>query len=364
MKRRQPGETGAALLTVLILVGIMGAIAVGVFDRLRLATMLTGNAGGLEAARGFALVGEQLVSVRIDDLIAASPQRTTLAGGWQGRTITLPLPAGTARARVIDGSNCFNLNSLVTGTAPDALVSRSLAIGQFVNLMLVLDMARSDARQIAAAAADWIDSDDRPNADGAEDGAYAAGANAVGAQAGAYAVGAQAGAYAVGAQAGAQADVYAGAPQPYRTANTLMAEVSELRAVTGVTPALYARLRPWLCTLPVAELSPINVNTLLPAQAPLIAMLYGETLAIDAARRVIAERPAGGWPATAEFWNSPTLRDLPPPGEVLQQVRVTTRWFALDLDVDVGGTQLHETGLIDARQPPARIAVRRWTGDE
>ena len=143
-----------------------------------------------------------------------------------------------------------------------------------------------------------------------------------------------------------------------------MAEVSELRAVKGVTPALYARLRPWLCTLPVAELSPINVNTLLPGQAPLIAMLYGETLAIDAARRVIAERPAGGWPATAEFWNSPTLRDLPPPGEVLQQVRVTTRWFALDLDVDVGGTQLHETGLIDARQPPARIAVRRWTGDE
>ena len=321
-------ERGAALLTVLILVGIMGAIAVGVFDRLRLATMLTGNATGLEAARGFALVGEQLLGVRIDDLIAASPQRTTLAGGWQGRTITLPLPDGVAQARVSDGGNCFNLNSLVTGTPPDALVSRPLAIEQFTRLMLLLEVPRADALRIAASAADWIDSDDRPNPDGAEDG------------------------------------VYAGALRPYRTANTLMAEPSELRAVQGVTPALYARIRPWLCALPVAELSPINVNTLLPNQAPLVAMLYGETLPIATARRALAERPAGGWPASAEFWNTPALRDVPPPGEALQQAHVTTRWFALDLDVAVGGTPVHETGLIDARQPPARIAARRWTGDE
>lgn len=316
------------MLTVLILVGIMGAIAVGVFDRLRLATMLTGNATGLEAARGFAMVGEQLVSVRIDDLLAASPQRTTLAGGWQGRNVTLPLPGGLARARVVDGGNCFNLNSLATGTAPDALATRPIAIEQFVNLMVLLDISRADAGRVAASAADWIDSDDRPNPDGAEDGAYA------------------------------------GAPRPYRAANTMMAEASELRAVNGVTPAIYARLRPWLCALPVAELSPINVNTLLPAQAPLIAMLYGDSLNIDTARRVIAERPAGGWGAVAEFWNTPSLRDTPPPGDVLQQPRVNSRWFALDLDVDVGGTQLHETGLIDARQPPARIAARRWTGDE
>ena len=212
-------ETGAALLTVLILVGIMGAIAVGVFDRLRLATMLTGNAGGLETARGFAEVGEQLVSVRIDDLLAASPQRTTLTGGWHGRPITLALPGGTARARVTDGGNCFNLNSLVTGTAPAALVSRPLAIGQFVNLMVLQGVTRSDGRRIAASAADWIDSDDRPNPDGAEDAVYGA------------------------------------ALRPYRTANTLMAEATELRAVQGMTPALYARLRPWLCALPTACLA-------------------------------------------------------------------------------------------------------------
>jgi general secretion pathway protein K len=321
-------ERGAALLTVLILVGIMGAIAVATFDRLRLATMLTGNATGLDQARAFALDGEALATVRIDDLVKASPQKTTLAGGWQGRTTTLPLPGGTALVRVKDGGNCFNLNSLVVGTPPDALVSRPLAIEQFSNLMQLLEIPTANARRIAASTADWIDSDDSPNADGAEDA------------------------------------VYARAAKPYRTANSFMVEASELRAVNGVTPDVYARLRPWICALPVAELSPINVNTLTPGQAPLLAMMFGEALRPDAARRVIGERPQAGWNGVADFWNAPTLRDFPPPAEVMQQPQVSTRWFAIDLQIDVGGTALHETGLIDARKAPARIAARRWTGDE
>ncbi len=42
---------------------------------------------------------------------------------------------------------------------------------------------------------------------------------------------------------------------------------------TPVTPELYERLRPWICALPGTALLPINVNTLLPEQAPLLAML-------------------------------------------------------------------------------------------
>jgi general secretion pathway protein K len=325
---RRPQEQGAALISVLVLVGVMGAIAVGMFDRLRLATLVTGNAAARQQAQGLGLVAETIVTMRIDDLNAASPRRTTLAGGWMGRTITLPLPDATARARIEDGGNCFNLNSLVTGAPPYALVSRPLAIEQFAKLMQAIEVPAGSARRIAASAADWIDSDEIPNPDGAEDAAYAS------------------------------------AAKPHRTANTLMAEASELRAVSGVTPAIYARLRPYLCALPETELSPINVNTLLPGQAPLIAMLFGDALRPAAAAQVIAERPAGGWPDTAEFWNSPTLRDLQPPADVLQQPRVKTGWFRLDLNVDAGSMPLQQTGLIDARQGKARVVVRRWTADE
>ncbi|MGO8609408.1 hypothetical protein ACC848_41335, partial [Rhizobium johnstonii] len=81
---------------------------------------------------------------------------------------------------------------------------------------------------------------------------------------------------------GAEDSAYTGAATSYRTSGTLMTDISELRAVSGVTPEIYTKLRPWLCTLPVAKPSVINVNTLLPEQAPLFAMLLPDTLGVDA----------------------------------------------------------------------------------
>ena len=74
------------------------------------------------------------------------------------------------------------------------------------------------------------------------------------------------------------------ATAPYRTGNTLFADAGELRAVAGMSPALYRRLRPWLCALPTSDLSPINLNTLSPEQAPLLAMLAPGQLGVERAR--------------------------------------------------------------------------------
>ena len=332
MKRH--GEAGAALLSVLILVGVMGAIAATMFDRLRLATLLGSNAGVQDQARAQAMIAETLATARIDDLLKAAPGKTTLRGDWNGRTTTLPLPGGPAQLRVDDGGNCFNLNSLVLANGPEMQVSRPVAVAQFIALMRLRAVPEAAARRIAAATADWIDSDDRPNPDGAEDAAYR------------------------------------GRTPAYRTANALLAEVSELRAVDGVTPEIYARVRPMLCALPLAELSPINVNTLGPTQAPLVAMLLPETVgSVDArlrlAARVLAERPENGWDEPQEFWNTPALRDDVVAGDgVFEQVQVRTRWFALAMRINSGDTVLRETALIDARRPPARIVTRRWTEDE
>ena len=320
----KPHERGAALLTVLILVGILGALAVVVFDRLRLATMLATNTAGIEEARSFSAIAETLVSMRINDLVSANPARTTLAGGWQGRTTYLPLPVGNAEIRVRDGGNCFNLNSLVEGNA-EARQSRPLTIDQFARLMMLIEVPASQARRIAAATADWIDSDGEANPAGAED------------------------------------SFYARSSPVYRTGNTLMAEPSEWRAVAGVTPALYARMRPWL---PEAELSTLNVNTLVSEQAPLLAMLFQGTLTLAAARRVVEARPAAGWSGAAEFWNTPILRDIPPPSEAARQIQVRSSWFAVDMHIVAGDGDLHEVALFDARQSPVRLVSRRWTTDE
>ncbi|MEA3045042.1 MAG: ral secretion pathway protein [Sphingomonadales bacterium] len=327
MKRPLPvREQGAALLAVLLLVAITGAIAAAAMEGLRLSRALSANAVALDQARAFADGAEQLAMLTLDDRIAESPERTTLAGGWLGAVRRMPLPGGAnAEARVRDGGNCFNLNSLVEGEPQTGLVRRPSGVTQFVGLMLALGTPEAEARRIAESAADWADSDALPGPGGGEDEAYAAG------------------------------------PAPYRTGNTLFAEPGELRAVAGMTPERYARLAPWLCTLPVSDLSPINLNTLLPEQAPLLAMLAPGQLSLEQARRVIAARPAGGWANQVEFWRQDAMSGLAVPLDVQLQPQLRTRWFALDLRVAVGESEFAESVLVDSRLQPSRVVARRWS---
>ncbi len=322
-------ERGAALLTVLLLVAVMGAITAASLEKLRLSTALAVNNAGLDQARAFAVGVESLVTLRVDDLIAQSPERTTNAGGWIGQTRQLPMPGGGfAEARIRDGGNCFNINSVAGPMLADRIGTRPVGVAQFIALMRLLEVPDGDARRIAEAAGDWVDSDDNRSAEGAEDPDYAR------------------------------------AEQPYRTGKTLFAEVSELRAVAGMSPQVHARLRPWLCALPTSDLSPINVNTLSPDQAPLLAMLAPEQIGLDAARATIASRPASGWANLVEFYRQPRLADVVLPLDVQLQPQVRTRWFALDLRIAIQGAELIETALVDARIAPARVVVRRWGSDD
>lgn len=330
MRRPIPtAERGAALLTVLLLVAVMGALAASALEKLRLSTALAANSSGLDQARAFAIGVESLLALRADDILAASPDRTTLAGGWNGETRRYPMPGGgLVEATVRDGGNCFNINSVATGALATDLAPRAAGIEQFVALLRILEVPEGTARRIAEGAGDWVDADVNPTREGAED------------------------------------RVYGGVEHPYRTGNTLFADVSELRAVNGMKPEIYQRVRPWLCALPATDLSPINVNTLYVEQAPLLAMLDPNQISLDAARRLIAERPASGWPSLVDFYREPALEDAQLALDVQLQPQLRTRWFMLDLRVELSGAELHETALVDARIAPARVVARRWGSDD
>lgn len=322
MKR---GERGAALLTVLLLVAVMAVLSASALEKLKLSTRLAANAGSLDQARAFSVAAESIATGRISDLVNVDPARTTLAGGWNGRETRLPLPGGLATATVRDGGNCFNLNSVVDGGQEgQPLARRPLGVAQFTGLMTSIGIGAGEAARVAGALADWIDTDTVTGIDGAEDSAYA------------------------------------DRPVPYKTANAMIADPSELRAVAGVTPELYEKLRPFVCALPVNDLSPINVNTLLPGQAPLFAMLAPDKLTLGRAAAMIAARPAEGYPSIFEFWRVPALGGLVVGPEVEQQTTVRTRWFSLALKVELGDTELTETALIDGGRTPARLVRRSW----
>ncbi len=325
MRRPVPGrERGAALLAVLLLVAVTGAIAATAMESLSLSRAAATNSVALDQARAFAAGVEQLALVTIDDLVARDPERT-LAGDWNGavRRVTLP-GGGVARLRLRDGGNCFNVNSVVEGDPRNVLSRRESGVRQLAGLLGLLEIPESEARRIGEAAADWADSDGVPGPGGAEDSFYASG------------------------------------PRPYRTSNTLFADIGELGSLAGMTPEILARLRPWLCALPVAELSPININTLLPDQAPLLAMLAPGQLEVGRARRILAARPSGGWGSQVEFWRIDAVRDLNVPLDVQLQLQLATRWFALDTEVALMDSMFSETALVDARLQPSRLVSRQW----
>lgn len=319
-------ETGAALLAVLMLVAVIGVIAAASLERMKIATRQSINMAAIDQARAYGFAAESVALSRVADLVGRDPGKTTLDGDWQGREIPFPIDGGTATAKLLDGGNCFNLNSVVTGDVSTRLGARPVAIEQFAALMIILGIQPNDARLLSLALADWVDSDSTPLSGGAEDGSYA------------------------------RAEI------PYRTANTLMVDASEIRLLAGMTPEIYATIRPWVCALPITELSPINVNTLLPAQAPLVAMLIPGKLNLQIAKQMIDERPQGGYGSVVNFWSLPAKSGITPSPEILAQTQVKTRWFALDLSIELAGAELRETALVDALLAPARL-VRRVYGD-
>ncbi len=324
MPADRASERGAALLTVLLIVAVISVVAATALERLGLATRLTGNIAAIDQSRSYAMAAEALTLARIDRLLGQHPTSMTLAGGWSGRPYQLVVPGGVVTATITDGGNCFNLNGLVEKAPDGRLVARPQAIRQFARLMRLIGINDQQAQPIAAAAADWIDSDNDPQPQGAEDSRYTRLA------------------------------------QGYRTAGVLMADPTELRAVTGVTPAIYARLARWVCALPQAEPARMNVNTLTPEQAPLFAMLLPDTLDVGRAHALLLARPPQGFAGTPEFWKLPAQGGITADQESSEQTAVTTQWFTVKFTVALGGTELHETALIDATEPPARLVSRNW----
>lgn len=314
-----------ALLTVLLLVAVMSVLAVSVLDDIRFGVRRTANAAETGQAQWYAVGAEELARTQIRRLHAASPARTLDVGGWNGRVFHFPVEGGTVRARVEDGGNCFDLNSVVIGTREN-WQRFDRGAEQFQTLLIVLDIPAGEAQVLSQALVDWIDSDTLDDAP------------------------------------------YARSGQPRRTSGALLAEASELRAVEGFTPEIYARLRPHICALPrdefpTARLSPINVNTLRPDQAVLLTVMTKGVLPIESARQWLAARPAQGWANETEFLSHPSLIATPPPGlgdEVRRNLR--TQFFTLDAVVSHGQAEVAMSSLFEQDQTGAvRLAARRWT---
>jgi len=325
--KHRSSEKGAVLLTVLVLVTIVATLAVSMMDDIRFGIHRTANSRLLDQASWYALGAEELAAFAIQQSYDADPGRSTLEDAWAAGAMTFPIDGGLIEGQITDHSNCFNLNSVVEADDGTRYVARPLGVRQYVNLLGALGFGQGEAQRLANSLTDWIDADSAPGNGGAEDAYYTSRVVA------------------------------------YRTANTLLADVTELRAIYQYSDSVYRRIKDYVCTLPDTRLSPLNVNTLLAEHGPLLVMLAGADLEVAAARQVISDRPRTGFISRQEFWSHSAFAGLAIPSEVRDQVSVRTHFFALDATVALDRAYLAMRTIFEQRSDGSIYRVNRRFGE-
>jgi len=311
------GETrkrGTALISALLVVTVMSAVAVEMLGDMRAGIERSGNVGERDRAYWYAMGARDYA----DSLLVRAMDEPETAmrpdAPWLSGPAHFPIEGGMITARLRDAQTCFNLNSLVAETEPGHFETRPEAVERFDALLVMAGIPPGGASRIAAQAADWIDSDSRPGAGGVEDGTLA------------------------------RADT------PYLAANTLIVETEEMRALPSMTPEIFAAISNLVCALPQAGDMPLNVNTLQLEQAVQLAALFPGRLSRLDAEAILLRRPSGGYARIEDFWADPVIAALEPEAEDLARVTLVSRWFETEIAVALGSARYTLEARVEADQ--------------
>ncbi|MGY3871211.1 GspK family T2SS minor pseudopilin variant ExeK [Aeromonas crassostreae] len=327
---RGPGRNrGMALLVVLLILSVMVIIASNMSGRLQLELRRTSNLTTGKQAWWYALSAEALVSKILAQDFKDDPKVVSLGQYWARKDGVFPVEDGTLKGEVRDLQGCFNLNSLSVarkGDGTDDEANPPYPVKVFRTLLTLLEVDEYEAVQLTDAVRDWTDSDTvLVSSYGAED-AY-----------------------------------YEGLDPPYLPANQKMLGVDELRAVRGVGSALYARLVPYVCALPNDKLL-VNINTLAPEQAELLAALYLGKIGVDDARAVLSDRPRKGWQDKQEMTSLPALAAGAGLTGLNEALGVKSDYFAAYLLAEVADTRARLETYFQRSKENKPVVLRRVNG--
>lgn len=309
-------QRGAALIIVLLLVATLS------FILLSITNIVTAGVRRASAERARsellwrAAAAEEIATAIIEKTFATPPTVMAPGVGLFAEPVELPFESGTGSIIFDGASECFNINSVVTG-ATGGLTVDPARRGEFVNTLSAAGIGDGEAQRIGDVVVDFLDTDAAPGGRGVEDGFYTL------------------------------------LPTPFRTADSLIASVSELRAMDAVTADIYRRVGHLLCANEDSSPSAINANMLVPGDAPIIAgLLGGSTLGEIAS--AIASRPAGGWASVA---------DVPSPINAVAGVDVVSDRIEARVNLELGDHVMEEKLLFEVAAGNPKLLARTF-GEE
>lgn len=216
---------GIALVIVLFILTMMTVLITWLSDDLMLSIRRTENIRDSEQAYQLAIGSEQWgVSVLSRD--AAETQTDHLGEIWNNLGEGVNVEEGKLETVIQDQQGRFNINNLLveateTVPVPGQPVADHIWIPAFRRLLVVLELDEG----LADAVLDWMDPDESVR------GSY-----------------------------GAEDSDYLGESPPYRAANRMLNDVSELLWIKGFNSEVIAKLAPNITALPATGVA-INVNT-------------------------------------------------------------------------------------------------------
>ena len=208
-------QQGVAIITALLIVTIAATVSMTISTRLQLDVRRTGNLIAQDQADFYLFAAEEW-SQRI---LRQDKKDSTVDGLteiWATELPPLPVPGGSIQGTLTDLHSCININSLVEGNAVNA--STQTRLNQLFNNLGVTG-------NFTQAISDWIDTDlETSNPNGAEDG------------------------------------YYLNLEQPYRTANTPLQSLSEIRLIKGFEDSeIYNTVKDHLCAF-IANSNDVTIN--------------------------------------------------------------------------------------------------------
>lgn len=293
-------QRGVALLVVLILLVLMSALAAKIsqqFCRNLQKTRYQTSQQQLRWAIQSQLDG---VKAQLQTETGGENKALSLEGEWH-EPIETKGEYYTVVSQIEDAQTCFNLNSLAAAEPapvdPTAAVPEKPVKQQTVEQLLIESGLNSgNAQEVYEQLVDYLDGDSTTVKEAQE------------------------------------SDAWAGVTPARQPANQMMRTLSELKLLPAFPPRAYAKASRLLCVLPDVE-SRVDVNTLQPEQASLLAALFPGKMTTDEAARLIDLRPAEGWESVEAF--SKTLESALPQckedlAQVAERVAVNSRYFRVN----------------------------------
>ena len=333
--RRRQG--GVALVIALLVFALCTVLIVAMEKEFSLFYQRGANIFLGEQAHAYLRGAEDLASIALlndydsDQQRDADKPRDDLSEIWAQQAAPYPLDeGGWLQGDLEDLQGRFNLNSLLRAARAgsdgggEKEPQHTPAQQQFIRLLQALDgvaVSRQEAIRITEAVSDWLDPDNNPSMQGAEE------------------------------------DYYFAQDPPYRAANQQMVSASELRAVAYMTAEIFRALQPLVTVWPT-QAEPLNIHT-----AP-VAVLRSinadgelQPLAEADAQTLWEYREDSGFIDIDDFFSQAVFDDRPK-DDIRTLLGESSSWFLLSASVEVAERQLHLYTVLQRRGRSTEAVVR------